>query len=308
MQHDSVSSPLIFIGAGRTGTSIISETIMRHCQLAYPSQYNSKFPSIAAVNRLRMLFDNRAYRLAGQKKQLNSVGMLNRVLWNPSEAYPMWSYVTPSDIDFSTDFLLGRRGGDASREFALKYFSEMTRLQGKSRWSCKITGPSRIGYLLSLFPQARFVLVTRSLIPTISSFLNVGFWHTRGSRGLWWHGAWSRGEKCWAAAQATRPELLTALQIKKIEQVTKHELLEFKPPYLEVQYEDFVNDPERVLLKILSFAGLNSDRACWHYVRENPPVNRNRADTKYFDAPVLEEIDNLSLDDLSKRQEPIRKS
>jgi omega-hydroxy-beta-dihydromenaquinone-9 sulfotransferase len=285
-----LQKPIIFIGTGRSGTSVISEIIMRHKDLAFPSQYQDKFYKYPKINLIRTLFENNYWRIFGQKKQLNKVSIINKIIFKPSEAYQMWKYLTGNDIDFSRGFLLNQKASSERVDFIHNYFQKLVSYQNRNRLAFKITGSPRIGYLLSIFPDAYFIVLKRKPIPTISSFLKVKFWKNRGMNQLWWTGAYSEEEEKWATENKNEPELITAFQIKKILEVTKYECQKYKPNYIYINYEDFVAEPMCQIRKILNFAQLSADKACVDYLEKNKIYNRNKADIKYFGKDQLEKI------------------
>lgn len=79
--------PIIFIGVARAGTSVISEIILQHDDLAVISSYHDKFPNSTLVNFIRPVVDNKLWRINGQKKQLNKVSFGNRYSFKSTEAY-----------------------------------------------------------------------------------------------------------------------------------------------------------------------------------------------------------------------------
>ena len=60
-------------------------------------------------------------------------------------------------MDFSREFLIENLISEERKIFIRNYFYDLMRYQGKSRLAFKITGPSRIGYLKQIFPDAYFV-------------------------------------------------------------------------------------------------------------------------------------------------------
>ena len=288
-----IEKPIIFIGTGRSGTTVISEIIMRHRDLAFPSIYQELFFKIPEINLIRNFFDNKLWRIHGQKKQLNKVSILNRYMFRQSEAYKMWEYLTGDDIDFSRNFLLNKKATNEKINFIHAYFQKMIKYQNRRRLTFKITGPSRMGYLLSIFPDAYFIILKRKPIPTISSFLKVNFWKRRALNKLWWAGVYSDEEKNWVNDNKENPVLLTTFQIKKIYEVTKLECKKCNPNYIEVNYEDFVIKPQEEIIRILNFVNLKVDIACLNYLKENKIYNRNKPDSEYFSKEELEKINNI---------------
>ena len=170
----------------------------------------------------------------------------------------------------------------------------MFKYQNRKRLAFKITGPSRISFLLSIFPDAYFINLKRSLIPTISSFLKVNFWTIRGYNNLWWTGAYTIEEEKWVKNNIENPVLLTAFQLKKVVEVTKHELKTLNPNYIELEYEDFVKDPKKELLKIIKFVKLDNDISDLNnYLDKYKIYNRNKSDHEYFSDTELKDIYNI---------------
>ena len=266
---------------------------MRHRDMAFPSNYQHWFVRTPAVNILRRLFENRFWSVTGQKKQLNRVSAFNRFLFRPEETYRMWNYLAGPDIDFSGDFLRDVTGSRDRIRLIRRYFHKMVKYQGKKRLAFKITGPSRISYLSSIFPDARFVYISRGDIPTINSLLLVKFWKERGYSRLWWNGVYSDAEKKWADQNSDSPALLTALQIRKLNEITREELVKHRPACIEVRYEDFVEDPEAVLERILHFLDLEKGAEnCRDYLSVNKIHKTSRPNHDLL-AENLEEVKKI---------------
>jgi len=62
-----VKNPIIILGFGRSGTSIVADIILKHKDLAYISNYNAIAPSSKLINLMRLPFDNKLYKIQGQK-------------------------------------------------------------------------------------------------------------------------------------------------------------------------------------------------------------------------------------------------
>ncbi len=287
--YKRLRKPIIFIGCGRTGTTIISEIVMRHKNLAFPSNYQSLFPKQPYVNLIRLIFDNPLWRIVGQKKQLNKVFFLNKFFFNPDEAYPMWDHITGKDTDFSRSFLHNKVATKKDIKCIRNYFNQLVKLQGKKRLALKITGPSRIKYIQSIFPDAQFIYLQRDKIATIHSFLKVDFWKSRGMKQLWWKGAYTEEEEIWAEQNKHTPLAITALQVKKLVDISKQELS--NAPHISINYEAFVENPALEILKILEFTKLNDYYfECINYLNKVNIINRNKLPQEYFSGYELEFI------------------
>ena len=271
----NICKPIVFVGSGRSGTTIISEIVFRHESLAWPSNYQEKFPKVTYVNLLRNFFDNKLWQLQGQKPQLNKVSALNKILFKPAEAYNFWEYLSGNNIDFSRGFLLNERASESEASKIRSDFNKLVAYQSKKRLAFKITGPSRIGYLKSIFPDAVFINIVREPLPTINSWLNVEFWQDKGKNQLWWTGAYTAQEEDWAQKNADKPELLAAMQYKKLMDITAMEIKEHNANCLTIRYEDFVSNPTAVINSILDFSNLGSSPRVENYLQSIKIYNQN---------------------------------
>ncbi|WP_139158939.1 hypothetical protein [Vibrio sonorensis] len=99
-----LSKPIIFIGSGRCGSTIISECLLSHHSLGGPTNYVEWFPKTVVTGLLNRLTDNAFWKLDGVKGQLNPTLPLNSLIPRPAEAWSFWQNVTRSELDFSVIF------------------------------------------------------------------------------------------------------------------------------------------------------------------------------------------------------------
>lgn len=287
--YKTLKKPIIFIGSGRTGTTVIYELICRHPNLAFPSNFQQKYVKYPIVNLARNLFDNKLWRIFGQKKQLNKTRLLNKYHFIPGENFGMWNYLTGENIDFSRDFLLNTKISPKRVDFIRNYFHKMVKYQNKDRLVMNINGAPRISFLLQLFPDAIIVNLKRQKVPTLSSFLKVDFWKIRGYDKLWWLGAYNEDELKLAKTYQDDPSLITAFQLCKIDEVARFEVNKHKPVYDEINYEEFVANPLATLNKIVEVCKLDY----YDFSRDLEEIkiyNQNKTDEGYFSKEKLTEI------------------
>lgn len=280
-QKDSrLASPVIFVGPGRSGSTIISEIILAHESLAWPSNHQEYFPRTALVNLLRPLFDNRFWRVIGEKDQLNKTRFLNSLLPLPAEAFPFWESLTRPGIDFSRGFLLDQVADELEKCRIRKAVARIVAWQGKQRFSMKITGPGRIGYLQSIFPDARFVNVVRDPVATVRSLLAVPFWKELGMHRLWWTGAYSEEEIARFENLKSDPIAATAFQVAKVMKTTLAEAQSCDANLLTVSYEGFVSNPAATIENICSFLDLSVSATLREKLRQTAVHDRNQRKPK----------------------------
>ena len=275
--HDALlDKPIIFIGPGRSGSTIISEFIMVHEQLAWPTNYLETYPNADWSNYLRTLFDNRLWRLTGEKGQINKTRLFNDRLLRPAEAYSFWERLSRREIDFSRGFLLGETATAGEKKYIRSVFANLVKAQGRQRLALKTTGPGRIGYLQSIFPDAIFINVIRDPAATVHSLLNVPFWKDLGMHQLWWTGAYSEAELQHYQSICHDAELSTAFQLEKILQTTIQEAQQCAANMTTIHYEDFVDKPAEVVQQILQITGLPASNRVDQKLSNTPVHNRNK--------------------------------
>ena len=101
---------------------------------------------------------------------------IERFRVGPSEAYPVWERYCGER--FVYDFMLGVKATPEERERVRRLVGKLLRYQGKLRFATKITGPARIGYLASIFPDAQFVWLVRDGRDFVTSALQRGWFDT----------------------------------------------------------------------------------------------------------------------------------
>lgn len=251
-----VTRPIFLVGMGRSGTTIIFESLAQHPDLVWLSNYCEWMPRYLFPNAMVPIVDRLGLR--GRKKQYGRSIPVNRYLPQPDEAYAFWDHY--SQEKFSRDYLNAVR---ATPEMAGRVRSAIVRLmfwQRKSRFAAKLTGPGRIAFLTSIFPDARFIHIIRDGRPVVESLLRQRFWREKGGlAGPYWEGTPQHLLQEWEAS-GRDPDVLAALQWRHVVQSIRADAAMLPTEsYMELRYEDFVAGPKKSLAAICLFAGLPVD-------------------------------------------------
>jgi hypothetical protein len=254
----SVDRPIFIIGSGRSGTTIVFEALAPHPDVGWLSNYSARFQRLGSLADLPF----RIYGLPiaprrGEKPQ-HSQGFrrLNRLRPKPAEDYRTWNRLFGAEFDRS--YLIGETAEHHQRVAATKRIARLLRIQGRNRFLAKLTGPPRIGFLASVFPDALFLNVVRDGRAVVGSLLNVHFWKEGGGyERPWWEGGLpSDWEREWEAYDRS-PLALAAIQWRRIVEVTEEESERLPASqYVEVRYEDFVNRATAVAKHLIDQCGL----------------------------------------------------
>lgn len=268
-----LEKPIIIFGTGRSGTTVISETIFQHEDLAWHSNYQELFPKFPPINYLRRVFDNKQWRVIGMNTQ-NNKSFTNYMLFRPIERYDFWEAITGKRIDFSRSFLLNEKATEQEREHIRTVFAKMVRYQKRKRLALKITGPARIEYLMSIFPDAQFINVQRDVVSTIRSWMEI-YWNEQITNQLWWQGAYSEDELKKAQELSQNKFLFAAFQYKKLMETTQDEIEKMHPDIYTASYEGFVKNPKIFIAEIMQFLHLHPSELVKKFINKLSIANRN---------------------------------
>ncbi len=292
-----LEKPIIIIGSGRSGTTIISEIIFQHEDLAWHSNYQEIFFFTPLINLLRPVFNNRLWRFkkfykyvgASKNTRQKNQSKFNLVLFNPIERYNFWEHITGKRIDFSRGFLLNEKATEEEAKRIRSFLAKQVKFQGKKRLIMKFTGPARLEYLNSIFPDALVINVIREPVATVRSWLEVGFWQRMGINKLWWRGAYTTEEIAYAETIKDKPALITALQYRKLMNVTHEEIEKLNLKVYECRYEDFVKDAKTFIYKIMEFIQLSPSKKVDEYLATMIVDNRNQRASASVKSTMTEE-------------------
>ena len=257
------------VGMGRSGTTAISEAIALHEEFGWISvnvEHLPRFPAIALLDRFVFL-PGIGLHLRGKKKQKKGlVSFVKKYLPYPSETYSVWERFCGEK--FSYDYLIGQTASAKERRQVVEYLKKILRFQGKPRFFAKFTGPPRIHYLNSIFPDAYFIHMIRDPRPVVSSLLNAEFLVRLGwLKKPWWrNGLPDNYVKEWEGTGRS-PIALAAVQWKWIVELTwKEKALIPSERFLEVRYENFVKQPHETLRDIFRRVHLSDSAAAHDYI------------------------------------------
>ncbi len=240
----------------RSGTTVIFEVFAARRDLAWLSQHLQRSPGIPALAALSRTADltPSMRRSVSRSDQLRP--WLERLRVGPVEAYDFWERCCGEK--FRYDYLLGVEASPEESRCIRSAISRVTRFQGKPRFAAKITGPARIGYLSSIFGDARFVHVIRDGRAVVQSLMRVHFWRQRERmhKPAWRNGLAEVDLDDWERCERL-PLALAAVQWRRVVQSTREEAAGLAPDrYAEVHYERFVSQPCEVLEAVASFCRL----------------------------------------------------
>lgn len=254
---DHLSSPIIIIGTGRCGSTVFFEALSQHEKVGWLTNYDTVLPNSKLallhhyLRRSKILnewlvtekLQNKAKRRLGQS-----------LLIRPEEGYAKWNLLC--ECSFGKDYLVNQTASPKVIEQVRDFFQSLLHRQGKTKLLIKITGPSRICFLNSIFPDAKFIHIVRDPCAVASSLMRTAYWQSTLNKPRWQNGLPADWESEWEKYDQS-PLALIAIQYRTIMNICHQEVAEIdNSRYLELTYHDFVESPSQTMNAALEWTNL----------------------------------------------------
>ena len=239
-----VKNPVFIIGTGRSGSTLLYEMLSAHPHITWMSKVCQSFPSRPGVNKLFMkLID---WPVLGS--------FLTRRV-HPREYYEFWDHRFPGFSSVCRD--LGADDVTRSAHRLPEAFGQML-TRKRDRLVLKITGWPRVGFLKTIFPDAKFIHILRDGRSVSSSMLSQPWWKGwQGPENWRWgqltpeqYELWEKYDKSFIVLSAIEWMIL----MDSFDRATADLSSDV---YKLVKYEDLCADADGVVREITDFCGLD---------------------------------------------------
>jgi hypothetical protein len=242
------------IGTGRCGSTLIQELLCRHPEVGFLSNVEDRARFLpAAAGR----FNNGLYR-----RLPPSLTRKGRLRYAPSEGYRVLARsVSPMVTDSFRDLVAADAMPWVADPFRA-FFTERARAQRKPVFVHKYTGWPRTGFVREVFPEARFINVTRDGRAVAASALRTSWWKGHMGPEAWQWGPLPPAYAAeWEASGYSFPVL--AAQCWKILMDAYAAARNLVPAdrWMDVRFEDVLADPDARFKEMLAFMGLDEHPA-----------------------------------------------
>ena len=167
---------------------MIFEGVAIHEDVAWLSNYRACIPWLGITDWVVRAANGPGLWVRRGKPQYRREGWYRRFIPRPTEAYGYWRRICGES--FLWDFDLPSVGMEAQRTAIRSALSSVVSRQHRRWFAAKLTGPPRIRFLRSVFPQACFVHVVRDGRAVVESLLRTEFWRVgSGLQRPFWNGA-----------------------------------------------------------------------------------------------------------------------
>jgi omega-hydroxy-beta-dihydromenaquinone-9 sulfotransferase len=298
MDETPIDRPIFVIGTGRSGLTPLMDLIAYHESFAWPSQYNERWPKLHAVSALSRIVDVPSVR---------SHVKFRRGVPKHTEAYPLWGRCFPGFAEPFRD-LVAEDVTPYARRLFRQTVADIVRYQRKTRFIAEYSGWSRIAFLRTIFPDARFIHIVRDGRAVAHSYTNVDWWNGWEGVYRWRLGIPDQGmlekleryEYSFLALAAVYWKIL-------VTNISDKGRLLPSEDFLLVRYEDLVADPNKEASRCIEFAGVDRDKARFeHHLRTVKIIDANSHGVRIppwresFQPKQIEMFNDLAGDELAE--------
>jgi|GEM_PF-2455497 len=265
--------PVFVIGAPRSGTTVFFDLFTSPSDFGFLTNYDDILAGTPFMGFVPRLLESVSAGGLGVRRDYSGRYDFSSLRPRKTEAYRFWSRY--AGAGFQRSYLWKQRPSLSTACRIRNSVARCCKVQSRDMFSAKLTGPGRIGYLLDIFPNAKFVHVVRDCRPQVSSILDVGFWRIGGGLDrLWWDNDLPGfiSDHLAAAEMTGDPIALAAAQWRAVVNSIRKEahcMLGDKQ-YREVSYEDFVTSPARTIRPLWDWVGVAADTDAINRVRLYP--------------------------------------
>jgi hypothetical protein len=249
-------------GTGRSGTTLVQETLSRHPAAGFISGLDDKLPRL----NLRGRHNGRLYRLGGQRpagmRALAEGALLTkgRLRVAPSEAYRLIDRQVMSGFSTPCRDLRAEDMTPYLKQRFVDFFESRQQAQGADVFLQHVTGWPRTGLLREAFPDLKVVNVVRDGRAVSSSWMQMGWWDGWRGPDKWIYGPlpqhlrqeWEDHDQSFAVLAALGWKMLMAGYEAAREETPASQ-------WLDVHYEHILASPREQFATMLDFLGLEWD-------------------------------------------------
>jgi len=241
------ASMLFLLGTGRCGSSLLHRVVAGHGATGFVSNVDEALAPLG-------LKGTRNPALYARSATLARAGLPR---FGPSEAYRLLDREVSPIISSTGRDLVASDVTPWLEGRLRRFFDRRAASQGCQVFTHKLTGWPRVGFLRSVFPEARFVHIVRDGRAVANSWLQMEWWGGwRGPSAWRWGPLPSDYADEWDASDRSFPVLAGLGWKVLIDAFADVRTTVPEAQWLEVRYEDLVAEPRHTVASVLTFAGL----------------------------------------------------
>ncbi|RAO34067.1 hypothetical protein PSN13_02934 [Micromonospora saelicesensis] len=250
----------LVVGTGRCGSTLVQELLSRHPAVGFVSGLDDKLARLNPKGRFNgALYRRSAPRPAGMTSLRHSRRLLERgrLRVAPSEAYHLLDRQVLAGFSRPCRDLVAEDLTPFVARRLRAFFDERIARQGCQQLVQHVTGWPRTGLLHAAYPELRVVNVVRDGRAVANSWLQMGWWDGWRGPDNWIYGPLPSDLREEWVESGRSFQVLAALGWKMLmDAFTQARLRHPADQWLDVRYEDLVEQPREQVGRMLDFLGL----------------------------------------------------
>jgi hypothetical protein len=302
LEPDAGDDFLFILGTGRCGSTVVQELLARHPDVGFVSNVDTRVPSLNLRGRWNSWAYDRTPSKLSRRDRLGLGLVQSRIHYGPSEAYALLSRQVSPLISEPWRDLTAEDVTPWLRKRFRRFFVERAIAQKKPFFLHKFTGWPRAAFIHEIFPRAKLLHIIRDGRAVASSVMQRAWW--RGHLGP---ERWGFGPLPDAYADEWRDSAYSFVALAGIEwkvMIDAFEVAKKAIPqelWMEVRYEQFVEEPRRHTRDIMRFVGLDWTEEFERRFLDYPfSSNRKQSFRKDLSSGQVSLLDNILRDHLGR--------
>ena len=244
-----IIKPIIIVGTGRCGSTMLHRLIARHEQHGWLSTFNEVMPTQPWLSTFSNL-----YRQPIFSQKTKHLAFFPK----PYEAYRFWEHYLPGFSRRDKPQTAADVPTEAIQPVH-ECLGQVLKFQKRPRALVKVTGWSRIAYFDRLFPDAYFVFLNREHRSIVSSWVQAGWLDVTSapdSQSWQWGKVPPEYYKLWQELGGS-PILSAAVKIQLDLDDIRKNVAQFQSSCYKLEYEDLIREPQTSLRQLADFCELD---------------------------------------------------
>jgi hypothetical protein len=286
---------VFMLSYGRSGSTILADMLARHPDVGFISNLDDRVPGLP---RFSQRYNSPVYRRLPQRYTEKG----RRFRFAPSEGWRLLEHEVSPILARSPRPLAASDGTPWLNRRLLSFFEGRAAAQNRSVFLHKFTGWPHADLLRVVFPTARFIHIVRDGRAVVDSDLRTSWWPGFAGPGALLGGPLSDDDEALWRKSGRSHAVLAAIvwRLAMTESAAVRDSLP-QDSWIDVRFEDLLEDREQVFKRLLDFTGLAPCTAFDSWVgRTELRTDRTDSYRRNLSAETLAKVEPVIAEELAR--------